>query len=94
MSNLNSHKISSLKFISTNLIKCWKNVICKLNFCNGCSTCDSNSNTKANNSLFTQGGVENSIFTYKKKNTKKPTRTIPLTHQLQVENITPEIFQL
>lgn len=52
-------EISSINY----LIKCWKNVISKLNFCNRCCTCCCQSNCKANYALFTQRSVENTLIT-------------------------------
>lgn len=49
------------------LIKGRENIVGKLDFRNGCSTGDRDSNAKSNYSLFTQRGVKHSIFSFKKK---------------------------
>jgi hypothetical protein len=48
--------------METCLIKCWKNVICKLHFGYGRGSCNCCSYPEPGNALFAQWGVEHAVF--------------------------------
>ena len=44
------------------LIKCRKDIISKLDFCNSSCTCSCQADAKSHNALFTEWRVKNSVF--------------------------------
>ena len=57
------------------LIKCWKYVVCKLDFSNWCHTSSCQANSKANDALLTCRSVEYSLISFKQQR-NMPTTSI------------------